>query len=138
MNPYPKKILSLQDQIKSLEDAGMKISDMGKLETALTTVGYYRLRGYMFPFYDNANKKYQPNTSFDTILSLYSFDQELSLLLTDILTKIEVALRARIVEALLANEKDASSYLRSNSFTAFDNHWSTPCSYVTCAVQRSI
>lgn len=135
MNPYPKKILSLQDQIKSLEDAGMKISDMGKLETALTTVGYYRLRGYMFPFYDNANKKYQPNTSFDTILSLYSFDQELSLLLTDILTKIEVALRARIVEALLLSQ-NALVYLDATYFDDKLKYWQN-LSSISNEVSRS-
>lgn len=101
MRQYPKQILTVQQQIQSYIDAGMKITSLDEVEEALKTVGYYRLRGYSFQLYDNASKKYVDGTSFETIMSLYAFDQELSLLIFSMLCKIEVALRVRLTEALL-------------------------------------
>ena len=67
----------------------------------LTRVGFYRLRGYCFHLYDNSTKQYAPGTKFSDIVSLYNFDMELSHLLFGMLTSIEIALRARLNEALL-------------------------------------
>lgn len=58
MNQYPKQILSIEQQIQSFIDAGMKISSFEDVENALKTIGYYRLRGYSFRLYNNATKKY--------------------------------------------------------------------------------
>ena len=78
MHPYPKTILSIQQQIQSYIDAGMDVSSQDEVEEALTTIGYYRLRGYSYHLYDNATKKYQPGTKFSDVLSLYQFDTALS------------------------------------------------------------
>ncbi len=59
------------------------------------------MRGYSFHLYDNATKKYVQGTKFEDILRLYQFDQELSSLIFLMISKIEVALRVRLVEALL-------------------------------------
>ena len=59
------------------------------------------MRGYSFHLYDNATKKYVPGTKFEDILKLYQFDQELSALIFSMISKIEIALRVRLVEALL-------------------------------------
>jgi len=79
----------------------MIITSLDVAEKALETIGYYRLRGYCYHLYDNANKRYRTGTSFDDVLNLYYFDCELSNLLFSILKKIEVALRARLVQSLL-------------------------------------
>ena len=42
-----------------------------------------------------------PLTRFEDILKLYHFDQELSVLIFSMISKIEVSLRVRLVEALL-------------------------------------
>ena len=42
-----------------------------------------------------------PGTKFEDVLKLYQFDQELSVLIFSMISKIEVALRVRLVEALL-------------------------------------
>lgn len=101
MNLYPKKILTVQQQLQTYLDAGMIISSPDEAVTALTTIGYYRLRGYSFHLYDNATKKYRPGTDFSDILKLYYFDTELSHLLFCMSSAIEVSLRARLSEALL-------------------------------------
>ena len=75
-----------------------------EMEEALKSVGYYRLRGYCFHLYDNQAKKYKPGTSFTNVLNLYRFDAEISHLLFSFATSIEVALRARLTEALLVHQ----------------------------------
>lgn len=79
----------------------MELPSREDVEKALKTVGFYRLRGYSFHLYDNSAKKYIPGTKFDDIFRLYQFDQELSALVFSMISKIEVALRVRLVEALL-------------------------------------
>lgn len=101
MYQYPKQILTIEKQIKSFVDAGMLITSQEDVERALKSVGFYRLRGYSFHLYDNSTKKYVPGTKFEDILKLYQFDQKLSVLIFSMISKIEVALRVRLVEALL-------------------------------------
>ena len=79
----------------------MIITSRADAERVLKSVGFYRLRGYSFNLYDNATKKYVPGTQFEDILKLYQFDQELSTLIFSMISKIEVALRVRLVESLL-------------------------------------
>ena len=98
---YPKQILTIAQQVQSYIDAGMVITSRADVEKALKSIGFYRLRGYSFHLYDNATKKYVPGTKFEDILKLYQFDQELSSLIFSIISKSEVALRARLVESLL-------------------------------------
>lgn len=104
MYQYPKQILSLSQQIQSYIDAGLVISSCEDVEKALKTIGYYRLRGYSFHLYDKSKKKYISGTKFEDILKLYYFDQKLSGLLFSMISQIEVALRARVVESLLIYE----------------------------------
>lgn len=78
MNSYPKKILTVSQQLQAYIEAGMTIPSIEEAATALTTIGYYRLRGYNFQLYDNQTKKYYPGTDFSSILKLYNFDLELS------------------------------------------------------------
>lgn len=101
MYRYPKQILTLEQQVQSYVDAGMEIASREDVEKALKAVGFYRLRGYSFQLYDNSAKKYVPGTKFEDILGIYTFDQELSELVFSMISKIEVALRARLVDALL-------------------------------------
>lgn len=101
MYQYPKQILTIAQQVQSYIDAGMVITSRADVEKALKSIGFYRLRGYSFHLYDNATKKYVPGTKFEDVLKLYQFDQELSSLIFSIISKSEVALRARLVESLL-------------------------------------
>ena len=101
MNQYPKRILDLSQQLQSYADAKMAIPSRSEAEEALTTIGYYRLRGYSFQWYDNKKKEYRPGVSFSDVITLYRFDAELSRLLLSMIMEIEVALRVHLVEALL-------------------------------------
>lgn len=82
-------------------NAEMEITSREEVEKVLKSIGFYRLRGYSFPLYDKVTKKYVPGTKFEEILKLYQFDQKLSALVFFMVSKIEVALRVRLIEALL-------------------------------------
>lgn len=106
MYKYPKKIMSIDEQIQSYKTAGMKFKKLETVRLALETIGFYRLRGYIYPFYDNNNKKFRNEIWFEDILMIYEFDQRLSIIIFDMIKKIEVALRCRLVDAILVY-KDA-------------------------------
>lgn len=122
MYQYPKQILTIAQQIKSFVDAGMIITSQEDVERALKSVGFYRLRGYSFHLYDNSTKKYVPGTKFEDILKLYQFDQKLSVLTFSMISKIEVALRVRLVEALLVHG-DALILQDSSIFKEKKMYW---------------
>ena len=48
MYQYPKQILTIEQQVQSYIDAGMIITSRSDVENALNSVGFYRLRGYVF------------------------------------------------------------------------------------------
>ncbi len=101
MHPYPKQILTVSQQVQTYIDAGMTVPSVDEAVAAMTEIGYYRLRGYCFQWYDNSAKQYLPGTDFQNVLRLYQFDTALSHLLFELTSAIEVALRARLTEALL-------------------------------------
>ena len=122
MYKYPKQILTIAQQVQSYIDAGMIVSSRDDIEKALKAIGFYRLRGYSFQLYDNSIKKYVPGTKFEDILKLYHFDQELAVLIFSAISQIEVALRVRLVEALLING-DALILQDSSIFKEKKMYW---------------
>ena len=122
MYQYIKQILTIAQQIQFYIEAGMEITSQDDVESALKTIGYYRLRGYSFQLYDNSTKKYIQGTKFKDILKLYYFDQALSNMIFSMISKIEVALRVRLVEALLIH-KDALILQDSSIFKEKKMYW---------------
>ena len=47
---YAKPSLTVEDQVKLLESRGMGIADSKFAANALSTVSYYRLSAYSYPF----------------------------------------------------------------------------------------
>ncbi len=135
MSHYPKKILSLSEQLDSYKQAGMLIPSEKEALAALRSIGYYRLRGYSFHKYDNAQKKYLLQTSFDDILKLYYFDRELSHLLFAMTSKIEISLRAHLCDALLIHQ-DALALTDPTYFADKKLFWQN-LSSLTSEISRS-
>ena len=122
MKAYPKVIRSTHDLIIDLQSKGMIITDISLAEKAIEQIGYYRLRGYAFHFFDLTIGKFHSGTSFDNVLQLYYFNCELSSLLFAMSSKIEVALRARLCEALLSLG-DPLIYLDPSIFKDKSIYW---------------
>lgn len=103
MTIFSKHALSLNEQIQTLSDRGLVISDPVRAKRYLKNISYFRLSAYTRPFYiPTGTDKHQfiPDTTFDDILNLYIFDRELRLLLLDAIERIEVALRAQMTQVL--------------------------------------
>ena len=99
MYQYPKPYLSVSQLIQKLSMQGMSIPSQLEAEEVFNTIGYYRLRGYCYDQFDQATNQYAPGTSLSDVLKLYRFDIELSHLIFEYISQIEVALRVRFVNA---------------------------------------
>ena len=147
MYHYSKPYLSVSQLIQKLASLGMIIPSQTEAEEAFNTIGYYRLRGYCYHQFDRNSNQYIAGPNLHDILNLYHFDMELSHLLFDYLSQIEVALRVRFVNAFQTTQdvlalndpsvfKDKNLYWKNQSSVAseiarsndlfithnFDNH----------------
>lgn len=53
MYVYPKEFFSVEELIEKLKRKGMIIDSYDDAKIALTTIGYYRLKGYSFQLVDS-------------------------------------------------------------------------------------
>lgn len=97
---FNKDALSLDDQIKKLQDKGMEVSDVKIVEQKLSIINYYRFEAYWYPFYNFKTEKFTTNISFDLVLNYYRFDNELRMLIFQSITYIEVAFRTQFAYQL--------------------------------------
>lgn len=101
---YVKRPITLPEQIEKLRCRGL-IFDDGKVAMKyLSNISYYRLRAYTYPFQDNVDKRadhrfIRDDVHFSDIIDLYCFDSRLRFLMFNAIEKIEVAIRARLVQA---------------------------------------
>lgn len=123
MAQYPKQVLDFNQQLQSYINAGMIIPSRDEALNALKTIGYYRLRGYCYHFYDHNAKKYKCGTSFSEVMKIYQFDTELSHLLFSLSSAIEVSLRVRLSEALLTVYHDALALYEPDAYNDKTLYW---------------
>lgn len=121
MKAYPKRVKTNADLLNDLTRKGMTIEDLPKAETALNQIGYYRFRGYAFHLLDKANDKFADGVTFESVLQISRFDAQLASLLFSMTSKIEIALRARLCNALLSTGEpliflDASVFKDKKSY----------------------
>ena len=108
--------------IQKLQDAGMVVDSQEDAFNALTRIGYYRLKGYSFHLIDPETQKYVEGTKLTDVLKLYQFDYKLSHLIFGFLSQIEIALRARLVNAFQSKE-DALILNDPSAFDEKDIYW---------------
>lgn len=94
---YTKPPLTISEQIQLLQNRGLAISDISRAEKYLSSISYYRLSGYMYPYKDLKTSKFVSKITFDEILDLYLFDRELRLLVFDAIERIEIAFRTQMI-----------------------------------------
>lgn len=107
-----KSFKTYADQVCILKDRGMIIDDPQMAETILSTINYYRLSGYWYPFMDKKHSKFIRKISFQDILELYNYDMRLRMYLFNQLSKIEIAFRTLIGHEL--GKCDEQIYLKPN------------------------
>jgi abortive infection bacteriophage resistance protein len=64
---------------------------------------------------DKINHTFKPNSRFEDVVSLYNFDRELRLLLFDVIEKIEISLRTKLIYHL-SHEHDPWWFQDTNLF----------------------
>ena len=95
---YSKAPTTIEEQIDQLIERGMSITDLRESKHFLENISYYRLAGYWWPMQsDKEDHAFKPNSSFKDVISLYNFDRELRILLFDVIERIEIGLRTRLI-----------------------------------------
>ncbi len=95
---YAKAPTTIAQQIARLQQRGMVIRNVPLAEKYLSHISYYRLAGYWWPmFADKETHEFKPNSIFEDAVALYNFDHELRMLLFDMIEKIEISLRTKMI-----------------------------------------
>ena len=121
---YEKPALSFEEQADRLLHRGL-IADREELISRLSSVNYYRLSGYLFPF-RRAEDQFAPGTTLEKVWRIYTFDRRLRVLILDAIERIEVSVRTKLiyhfahdVPAHSGEPAGAFGYLDIRSFPGF-------------------
>lgn len=91
---FTKPPLAFDDQAELLAKRGM-VGDLQLMSERLSSVNYYRLSGYWYPFRD-LDDSFKAGTTFERVWNRYVFDRRFRLLVMDAVERIEVAVRCQI------------------------------------------
>lgn len=95
---FNKKPFTLTEQVEQLQERGLIIKRPRIAEKYLINISYYRLGEYWYVMQsDKENHTFKPNSKFEDVIALYNFDAELRLLLFDVIEKIEISLRTKLI-----------------------------------------
>ena len=95
---FEKKVLTIPEQIHLIKERGLIVKDEDNAAHYLEHISYYRLAGYWWPMQsDKQNHKFKENSKFTDVIALYNFDRELRVLIFDVIEKIEISLRTKLI-----------------------------------------
>ncbi len=113
---FSKKAFTIQEQIIQLQERGLHIPNPALAERYLANISYYRLGEYWYVMQHNKeNHIFKPNSRFVDVIALYNFDAELRILLFDVIEKIEISLRTKLIYHL-SHEIDPWWFCNSEIF----------------------
>ncbi len=124
MLPYLKPFRTTHSNVEVLRLRGMDLGDEQHAIRCISRIGYYRLSAYWYPFRDfcalpaEGGKlircdRFLEGTTFAQAFGFYLFDKEIRLMLSDALERIEIGMRAAVVEVLGARGSHAHRDPRS-------------------------
>jgi abortive infection bacteriophage resistance protein len=95
---FEKPAKTLAQQIDILKERGLIINDDDNAAHFLSHISYYRLGEYWYAMQSDKEKHiFKPNSRFPDVIALYNFDRELRILLFDVIEKIEISLRTKLI-----------------------------------------
>ena len=95
---YSKEAFTIDEHIGQLKERGLLIRNNDLAVHYLGHVSYYRLAGYWWPMQSDKEKRiFKEGSNFEDVISLYNFDGELRVLLFDVIEKIEISLRTKLI-----------------------------------------
>ncbi len=116
MDKYTKPPLTIDQQIQLLKDRNLVIHDDVFARRILSTIGYYRLTAYLYPFrLKDGSDNFVPHTSIEKVWRYYRFDRKMRFLLIDAIERIEVAVKAMVL----------SAFAKATAGQARRLHWAT-------------
>lgn len=118
---YQKKPLSILEQIDKLQRRGLIVEDVGMAYNYLSNISYYRLRAYTYPFQNNIDEFadhvfVRRDIHFMDIIDLYCFDRRLRNIMFNAIEKIEIAVRAKIVQVYSESTNDSHWFLNQELY----------------------
>ncbi|MDP2888655.1 MAG: Abi family protein [Bacteroidota bacterium] len=95
---FKKEATTIEEQVQRLKQRGLEILADDHAEHHLMHISYYRLGEYWYSMQsDKINHIFKPNSRFSDVIALYRFDSELRILLFDVIEKIEISLRTKLI-----------------------------------------
>jgi len=95
---FSKEALTIKEQIILLQERGLQIPNPKLAAKYLSNISYYRLGEYWYVMQaDKVAHKFKSNSRFEDVIALYNFDAKLRLLLFDVIEKIEISLRTKLI-----------------------------------------
>ncbi len=95
---FNKEPFTIQQHIEQLRQRGLAIANEELATHYLSQVSYYRLAGYWWSMQsDKEQHIFKPNSRFEDVVALYNFDRELRIILFDVIEKIEISLRSKLI-----------------------------------------
>jgi len=94
--PFDKNPLTIDEQIALLKKRGLLFSDENRARLYLEHISYYHFTPY-FKAIQDADNKFNTDSDFEDVLQLYMFDKGLRLLLLDVLERIEMSFKCKLV-----------------------------------------
>lgn len=108
---------TVPEQIQLLKSRGLTIDDENLALQYLSHVSYYRLGEYWYSLQsDKENHLFKPQSVFSDVIFLYEFDRELRMLLFDVIERIEISLRTKLIYHL-SHEYDPWWFQNFDLFT---------------------
>jgi abortive infection bacteriophage resistance protein len=95
---YEKRPTTIVEQIALLKNRGLEIESEEDTAHFLSHISFYRLGEYWHSMQsDLKNHIFKPESKFKDVMALYCFDRELRILLFDVIEKLEISLRAKLI-----------------------------------------
>jgi len=95
---FKKVAFTKEQQLQQLKDRGLIIANDVKALKYLSHISYYRLGEYWYVMQSDKEKHiFKPNSKFEDVVALYNFDAELRILLFEVIEKIEISLRTKLI-----------------------------------------
>lgn len=114
---FEKGAILIEEQINLLKERGLEILPTDNAEHHLSHISYYRLGEYWHSMQsDKSSHLFKPQSRFSDVIALYRFDSELRSLLFDVIEKIEISLRTKLIYHL-SLEYDPWWFQNFNLFT---------------------
>lgn len=96
MMTYDRPATTINDQIEILQRRGLIVSNTCRAEEILSSIGYFRFKGYCLAFYGPQYEKFLPGTTIEKINRVYLFDVAVRMLLLSASQQVEVNVKAKM------------------------------------------